>query len=206
MLSNKKSYLVAVVIVLVSFVSCNERDKEIPQKKTDLNSSEAVLKEAKKILGNNTQLAIAGNFDEDTTKEFAAGTEINEPDRWGIQFHLLKQENDSLIDVYGTGLLKGSFTDGLVRKERLTNSRYDLVYYNSLDYFLGSGGGEVFGYLIDFKSKQTYYSHLFIEKGRRISLFLSDNVTPEIKNFFLSVFKKDYPDLRIVDKDIDMDV
>jgi hypothetical protein len=199
-------YLIAIVIALLSFVSCNEREKKIPQNKTDLNSPEAVLNEAKKILGNDTQLAIAGNFDEDTTKEFAAGTEINKPDRWGIRFHLLKQENDSLTDVYSTDLLEGSFTDGLVRKERLTNGRYDLVYYNSLDYYLGSGGGEVFAYLIDFKSRQTYYSHLFIEKGRRISLFLSDNVTPEVKNFFLSVFKKDYPDLRIVDKDIDMDV
>ncbi len=27
---------------------------------------------------------------------------------------------------------------------------YDLIYYNSLDYFLGSGGGEVYSYIIDF--------------------------------------------------------
>ncbi len=205
MLSNKKFYLAAIIIALLFIVSCQEREKRIPQNRVDLNSPEAVLKEAKKILGNDTQIAITGNFDEDTTKEFAAGTEINKPDRWGIQFHLLKQEKDSLLNVYSTDLLEGSFTDGLVRKERLGAESYDLVYYNSLDYYLGSGGGEVFAYLIDFKSKLTYYSHLFIEKGRRISLYLSANTPPEVKNFFLSVFKKDYPDLRIVDKDIDID-
>jgi hypothetical protein len=205
LLFSKKFFPAAIIIALTLIVSCNEREKKIPQNKIDLTSSETVLKEAKRVLGNDTQMAIAGNFDEDTTKEFAAGTEINKPDKWGIQFHLLKPEGDSLADVFSTDLLEGSFTDALVRKEKMTTEPYDLIYYNSLDYYLGSGGGEVFAYLIDFSRKQTYFSHLFIEKGRRISLFLSENVTPEIKNFFLGVFKKDYPDLRIVDKDIDLD-
>ena len=188
------------------FISaCNEKSKEIPENKLDLNSPEAVLKEAKKTLGNETQIAVPGNFDNDSTKEFAAGTEINKPDKWGIQFHLLKEKDDSLQDTYSTYLLEGSFTDALVRKEKPDSESYDLIYYNSLDYYLGSGGGEVFSYLIDFSKKQTYYAHLFTGKGRKISLFLSGNVTPAIKNYFIGVFKKDYPDLELVDKDVDLD-
>jgi hypothetical protein len=190
---------------MILFFSCNEKDKKIPEKKIDLNSPEAVLKEAKKTLGNETQIAITGNFDNDTTKEFAAGTEINKPDKWGIQFHLLREKDDSLQDVYSTDLLEGSFTDAMVRKEKPDSENYDLVYYNSLDYYLGSGGGEVFSYLIDFNKKQTYYAHLFTEKGRRISLFLSENVTPAIKNYFISVFKRDYPNLALVNKDVNLD-
>lgn len=177
----------------------------MPAHKLDLNSTEALIKEAKKVLGNNTQIALPGHFDKDNTKEVAAGTEINKPDKWGIEFHLLKVEDDTLAPFYSTGLLEGSFTDASVKVERSLYSEYDLIYYNSLDYFLGSGGGEVFAYLIDFNKKQTYYSHLIIQKGRKISLFLSGNVTPEVKNYFLTIFKKDYPDLIIIDKDINLD-
>lgn len=205
MLSNKKFYLLLSIVAVTLAVSCNEKERKIPENKIEINSPEAALKAAKKLLGNDTQIAISGNFDEDTTKEFAAGTEINKPDKWGIQFHLLKQKENKLEEVFGTDLLEGSFTDAMVRKEKLGSQNYDLIYYNSLDYYLGSGGGEVFAYLIDFNRRQTYYSHLFTEKGRRISLFLSENITPETKNFFLGVFKKDYPNLRIVDEDIDLD-
>jgi hypothetical protein len=201
---NKKYYLVVLIISLILF-SCNEKEKEIPENKVDLNSPGAVLKEAKKVIGNDVQITVTGHFNQDTTKEFAAGTEINKPDVWGIRFYLLKKDGSGLSVVDSTGLLEGSFTDALVRKEKLPSSDYDMIYYNSLDYYLGSGGGEVFAYLVDFSEGQTYYAHLFTEKGSRISLYISDNTTPEGKNYFLSVFKKDYPALRIVDKDIDLD-
>jgi hypothetical protein len=200
----KKLYLILLAAAL-SFAACNERDIKPPDQKVDLNSPEASLKEARKMLGNDVRIAVSGNFDEDTTKEIAAGTEINKPDQWGIQFHLLKPKDNKLEEVFSTAVLEGSFTDAMVRKEKLPTENHDMIYYNSLDYYLGSGGGEVFAYLIDPYRKQTYYSHLFTEKGSRISLYLSENITPEIKNFFLGVFKKDYPNLQLVDKDIDLD-
>ena len=201
-----KKLSAAIFIVLLTFIiSCNKEGQKNPPHKIDLSSRDALLSEAKKILGSDAQMIIPGKFDGDTTKEFIAGTEINKPDKWGIQFHFLKEADNNLENVFETGLLEGSFTDGIVKKENFLNSGYDLIYYNSLDYYLGSGGGEVFAYLIDFSKKQTYYSHLIIEKGRKISLFLSENETPEVKNYFLGIFKKDYPDLRVVDKDINLD-
>ena len=201
-----KKLSAAIFIVLLTFIiSCNKEGQKNPPHKIDLSSRDALLSEAKKILGSDAQMIIPGKFAGDTTKEFIAGTEINKPDKWGIQFHFLKEADNNLENVFETGLLEGSFTDGIVKKENTLNSGYDLIYYNSLDYYLGSGGGEVFAYLIDFSKKQTYYSHLIIEKGRKISLFLSENETPEVKNYFLGIFKKDYPDLRVVDKDINLD-
>jgi len=204
-LSSNKTYYLAVIILSLILFSCNEKESGIPENKVDLNSPETVLKEAKKVLGNDAQVTVSGHFDQDTTKEFAAGTEINKPDKWGIQFHLMKDSGNKIEEVYSTDLLEGSFTDAMVRKEKPDSVNYDLIYYNSLDYYLGSGGGEIFAYLIDFNKKQTYYSHLFTEKGRAISLFISANSAPGIKNYFVKVFKKDYPNLRIVDKDIDLD-
>jgi hypothetical protein len=205
LLSNKKFYITLLISVLFFIISCNEREKKVSPTKIDLSTPEALLKEAKKILGNDTQIAVKGNFDADTSKEFVAGTEINKPEKWGIQFHLLKQKDDTLQEVFSTDLLEGSFTDAMVRKEKPAGENYDMIYYNSLDYYLGSGGGEVFAYLIDFSNKQTYYAHLFTQRGGGIFLFISANVSPEIKNFFLNVFNKDYPNVRIVEKDIDLD-
>ncbi len=204
-MSFNKTYYLAFIILSLIFFSCNEKKKEIPENQANINTPEAALKEARRVLGNDVQVTIAGHFDQDTTKEFTAGTEINKPDEWGIRFYLLKQNGLEFAAADSTGLLEGSFTDALVRKEKLPSSDYDMIYYNSLDYYLGSGGGEVFAYLVDFNGNRTYSAHLFTEKGSRISLFMSDNTTPEVKNYFLSVFKKDYPDLRIVDKDINLD-
>lgn len=205
MSSDKKLYIFLIIISACLVFSCNEKPPKPPEQKIEINTPEAALKEARKLLGAETQIAVPGNFNEDTTKEFAAGTEINKPDKWGIQFHLLKQENNKFTDIYNTGLLEGSFTGAKVTTKKLESINYDLVYYNSQDYFLGSGGGEVFSYLIDFKNEQTYYAHLFMQRGRNVSLYLSDNVTSEIKNFFLSIFNKDYPNLKIVNKDVDLD-
>lgn len=198
-------YSIIVLIFSLILVSCGENKEDGPGNKILLNTPETVLGEAKKVLGNDVQITIPGNFNTDTTKEFAAGTEINKPDEWGIRFYLLKQKDEGLIEADSTALLEGSFTDALVKKEKLASRDYDMLYYNSLDYYLGSGGGEVFAYLIDFGEGQTYYAHLFTEKGSRISLFMSDNTIPEAKNYFLRAFKKDYPNLRIVEKDIDLD-
>ncbi len=196
-------YLVVLIFSLI-LSSCGEK-KGTPENKAALNTPEAIMNGAKKVLGNDVQITVAGNFNKDTTKQFAAGTEINKPDEWGIRFYLLNQDSSALTKVDSTALLEGSFTDAVVRKEKLLSQDYDMIYYNSLDYYLGSGGGEVFAYLVDFSEDQTFYAHLFTEKGSRISLFISDNTIPEAKNYFLGVFKKDYPDLRIVDKDIDLD-
>ncbi len=205
LLSNNWFYTAVLFFSVLFAFSCNEKEKNVPVNKIDLSTPESALREAKKILGNDVQISLTGTFDADTTKELVAGTEINKPDKWGIQFHLLKKGNESLDSSYSTDLLEGSFTDALVRKEKLPSENYDMVYYNSLDYYLGSGGGEVFSYLIDFNNRQTYYAHLFTEQGRNISLFLSENVTPDIKNFFLNIFKKDYRNFKIVNKDVDLD-
>ncbi len=205
MLSNKILYFCLIISLAFLFYSCNEKPPKPPVQNTEINNPEEAIKEARKLLGSDAQVAVLGNFNEDTTKEFAAGTEVNKPDKWGIQFHLLIKADNNFKDVYSTALLEGSFTGAKVTTQKLESLKYDLVYYNSQDYFIGSGGGEVFAYLIDFKNQQTYYAHLFMERGRNISLYLSENVKPEIKNFFLSVFNKDYPNLKIVNKDVDLD-
>lgn len=205
MLSNKKFYFCLLLGSAFLVYSCNDKPPKPPAQNIEINNPEAAVKEARKLLGSDAQVAVLGNFNDDTTKEFAAGTEINKPDKWGIQFHLFKKEDNNFKDVYSTALLEGSFTGAKLTTQKLDSTKHDLLYYNSQDYFIGSGGGEVFAYLVDFKNQQTYYAHLFMERGRNISLYLSENVSPEINKFFLSVFNKDYPNIKIVNKDVDLD-
>jgi hypothetical protein len=205
LLSNKKYYAILLLFLITFVFSCNEKEKKAPKRQIDISNRESALQEARKALGSDVRVAVTGKFDNGTAREFAAGTEINKPDKWGIQFYLLKEDASTFRNVFSTDLLKGSFTGAFVGTEKLQPGKFDMVYYNSLDYFIGSGGGEVFAYLIDFNSKQTYYAHLFMKRGRSTSLFLSRNMTPETKNFFLGVFKKDYPGLKIAGKDVDLD-
>ena len=187
------------------FYSCGEKKSSPAQPFEDFNNPEVVNKEAKNVLGENMKFAYKGDFDKDTVIEIAAGTEIENKNEWGIKFYLLKLEKNKLQTVYQTNLLSGSFKESLTKKIKFPEFNYEFLYYNSQDYFLGSGGGEVFSYIIDYKNKKTFYAHLF-SKGEQMSLFLSGNIdNPEIKNFFISNFKRDYSNLKIVLKDVNID-
>ena len=70
---------------------------------------------------------------------------------------------------------------------------------------MGSGGGEIFTYIIDLNKRAVYYAHFFIIPDKPVSLFLSENITPEIREFFVRHFQKDYPKLHIVGKDINLE-
>jgi len=196
-----------LIISSLLFNSCG--DKEQPgnesQAKPALDDPEYVLRQAKNVLGNDVKFAYPGLFDSDSIAAISAGTEIQNKDMWGIKFYLLKQDGNTYAKHYESDLLEGSFSECLVKKIKFPAFNYELLYYSSQDYFLGSGGGEIFSYIIDFNNKHSFYAHLFIEQGQPVSLFLSPNIpNPDVKNFFISNFKRDYPSLTLVSKDIDL--
>ena len=208
MLSNKYIHLALIIGLVLSFYSCGGEKKSAPEKiepSKDFNNPAIVTSEARDLLGSDMKFAYKGNFDDDPVIEIAAGTETETKVVWGIRFYLMKVEKNGLKKIYQTDLLKGSFKESLTKKIEFPSFDYELIYYNSQDYFMGSGGGEIFSYIIDFKNQKTFYAHLFSE-GDKISLFLSNNIDNiEIKNFFIANFKRDYANLNIVPKDVDID-
>ena len=172
----------------------------------NLDNPKVLKEETSKILGENTQVTFTGLFDNDKTAKIVAGTEVNTENAWGIRFSLIKRNDNKLTKSFQTKLLEGSFKECLVNKIKFPFFDYELIYYNSRDYYMGSGGGEVFSYIIDFDKKETYYAHLVVEPEKPVYLYLSDNViSPEIKNFFVGNFKRDYPSPTLVSKDIDLE-
>ncbi|NWF51179.1 MAG: hypothetical protein HXY49_11630 [Ignavibacteriaceae bacterium] len=202
-MSSGKIFLLPFILFLLLVVSCGKEKENEPA--SLYKDNEYVLKKVKTFLGDNTRFARAAAFSTEKGIHIAAGTEISDKNQWGIKFYHLKVEDESLKKVYETELLQGSFKECLADKIKFPNFNYELVYYNSQNYFMGSGGGEVFVYIIDLNIKQVYYAHLVIEPDKPVSLFISPNLkSSEIKNFILAIFKKDYPSFVLSEKDIEL--
>lgn len=206
-----KISLIFISVMLIFFLIGCENKKENEELAGTINNNlsvkENVIQKATEVLGVNVKEAFQGNFDEDDVKEIAVGIEISDNNNWGIKFSLLKEIDNDFKEVYSTKLLDGSFRESMLQKIKFPSFPYELLYYNSQDFFMGSGGGEIFAYIIDFNNKEIYYAHLFSGTNRAISLYLSDNILEdEIRNFFLNLFKKDFPKLTIIKKDIKSDL
>lgn len=207
MLSKIKLLLNVSILLSVLFISSCDNDSS--EKKVRVLSPDSAasyeksrfIEFAKHKLGD-LKFYDFGNFHADSSHGLAAGTEVVNDTVFGIKFYLIKRENREFRVVYETPLLDGSFKEAMTRKIKIGNIEYDLIYYNSQDYFMGSGGGEIFSYIIDMNSRQVYYAHFFTVPDKPTSLYLSQNNNSEaIKEFFIRSFQKDYPELRVVNRD-----
>lgn len=187
--------------MLFIIVSCSDKQEKIPA--FNFENKTEVLDAVARYYNKDAQVAVGGLFDETGKQFIAAGLEINNTDEWGIKFEFIEKSGNEFKLKYQTELLDGSFKESFFDKIKFSSIDYDLVYYNSQGYFMGSGGGEVFSYIVDLENKQVYYAHLVVESQNSIYLFISDNTqNKELINFFTLTFKKDYPGLKIVDDDI----
>lgn len=204
MLSNNLLKGLWPLFLLIMVFSCSDKKEKIPV--LDFEDKSQILDAVKKYYNSETQIALGGLFDETGKQFIAAGMEINNSEEWGIKFTFLEKSGNEFIPKYETELLDGSFKECFVDKIKFSSIDYDLIYYNSQGYFMGSSGGEIFSYIVDFENRQVYYAHLAVEAGSSISLFISENTQKkELKDFFMLTFKKDYPNLKIVEDDIVVD-
>ena len=201
MLSDNLKRKLTALLIFIFIVSCSDKQEKIPV--IEYGNKAQVLDIVKKHFNKNVNIAFGGMFDETGKQFIVIGREINNSDDWGIKFTFIEKSGNEFVVKYETDLLEGSFKECFIDKIKFASIDYDLVYFNSQSYFLGSGGGEVFSYIIDLENKQVYYAHLVIESETSTSLFISDNTkNKELINFFTMMFKKDYPGLKLVDDDI----
>lgn len=203
LLSNKT--LPLFLLFALIFFNCGEDKKQDTPPVNEILDPSVLMKAAKNVYGKNVQSILTGNYT-DTTTQVAVMTETITSDVWGINFNLMKKNGSVYEPVYNTDILQGSFKESELKNMRLPGFDFDFVYYNSLDYFMGSGGGEIFSYIIDFKNRQTYYAHLIADTGKPVSLYISGNSGDAgIKDFFVSTFKNDYPSLVLIDEDVELE-
>lgn len=200
MLSNKIFGLFFIITLGVFFGGCKKSYEPPPHNLFE--NEQLVLKTAKDLVGENISFTSSGFFESDTLKSIVAGVEITEPNNWGIKFYLISWVEGEFQIKYSTPVINGSFVQCLVNKIKFSDFDTELIYYNSKNYFLGNASGDIYSHIIDLKKLKVYSAHLSVT-GSRVSLDLSQNIdVPMIKNFFTSYFRKDYPNLRLVERAI----
>jgi len=199
LLSNKILIGLLLVVFFIVIGGCKKLYEPPPHNLFE--NEQLVLKTAKDLVGENISFTSAGFFETDTVKSIVAGAEVSEKNEWGIKFYLISWMEGEFKIKYQTGLLNGSFVQCLVNKIKFSNYDNELIYYNSKNYFLGNAGGDVYSHVIDLKKLKVYSAHLAVISEGRVSLDLSQNIDdPMIKNFFVSYFRRDYPNLRLVER------
>lgn len=202
---NNKIFFLIIFSSAVIFYSCgnNKSNNQPVVISPNYNDPALVMQQAVSILGNSVKFAYKGTFDNDSTVEIAAGIEERGPKVFGIKFYLLKESQGKFNIAYESPLLNGSFKECLIKKIKFPLLSYELIYYNSQSFYLGSGGGEIFSYIINYKDSKVYYAHFISNPQNPVALYVSNNIDMEnIKNFFIANFKRDYPTLKLIDKDI----
>lgn len=199
MLSNKILICLQLIVLLILIGGCKKSYEPPPHNLFE--NEQLVLKTTKDLIGNNISFTTAGHFESDTLKSIVAGVEVSEKNQWGIKFYLIGWVDGEFKIKYQTDLLNGSFVQCLVNKIKLADHDNEFVYYSSKTYFLGNAGGDIYSHIIDLKKLKVYSAHLSVISEGRVSLDLSQNIDDAmIKNFFVSYFRRDYPNLRLVEK------
>jgi len=199
LLLNKINKIIGIILLLLFLVGCGKKES----KTVNYNDKRAIKNLAAQLIDKEIQFIASGNFSSERTKSIVAGTEVSGNNRWGISFTLIEKVDDEFKEVYNTGLLEGSFDKCIVDKMKLSSFKGEMIYYNSRDFYLGTGGGDVFLYIINFSEKEIYYAHLIVQKSAGVLLYLSENIEdPMMRKFFIRYFKKDYSTLRIIKSDL----
>lgn len=201
---NKIKSLLLILPFFFLFTSCSESEKNSPLDQEDyLVDNQKLLQHLQEKFDPETKVALYSRFGNDSTNEIIAikETKPSKTDKWGLKIQRLSK--DSLIKKDEYFLPEMSTNGSLCTTQKIDSIPYDLFYYNSGNFYIGSSGGEVFAYLIDFTEKQIYYTHLVIKPEKPAVLFLSKNCEgKKTKDFFMNLFKFDYPELVTSQKDI----
>ena len=199
MLLNSTYKIFGILLTLLFLTGCGKKDS----KPVNYNDMRAIKNLAAQLIDKEIKFVTSGNFSSEETISIVAGTEVSGKNQWGISFSLIEKIDDEFVVVYDTGLLEGSFNNSIVDKMKLSSFKGEMIYYNSKDFYLGTGGGDVFLYIINFSKKEIYYAHLIVQKSAGVLLYLSENIEdPMIRKFFIRYFKKDYNALRIIKSDL----
>ena len=187
--------------MVILLTGCQKKaSDQIPVNAKPFYDYNTLLHKAKNLLNAEDGLVLLGNFKGDTTQQAAAVINVNKIEE-KISFNLIEIKDTIFEKKFETQPLQGSLKGCKVAKINLPGVGNDLIYYNSQIYFMGSNSGEVYSYLIDFKIQKTYYAHFVSEPRRPEYLYISEKDNPEIRKYFIDIFRKDYPAFKIIPKD-----
>jgi hypothetical protein len=196
---SKHSFLLLMLMIFIT--GCEKKTSEQPPVIIKpFYNYETLSNEVKNLLHVDYSIVLQGNFNGDSTQQVAALINVNKKEE-KISFILIEIKETKIEKKDETQPLQGSLKDCRIEKINIPGVPNDLIYYNSQIYFMGSNSGEVFSYLINFKTHKTYYAHLVSEPQKPEYLYVAEMENKEIRKYFIDNFRKDYPAFKISSKD-----
>lgn len=204
MLSGQIKIIVFIFLLFTALLLVSGCESEKPKPEDTLNEYLKQEGNARLFLEKNLGLELRYGFylplTANDTYRFCYLEEEDSFAEWGIRFVLAELQDTLPVVIYTSPVFDGSLKESAVRPVRLPGYTYDLIFYNSGSYFLGSGGGEVYSYLADFEEKTFTPCFLEVSGDGSVVLSFPGDAPEELRQFFIREFKKDYPML-IVEPD-----
>jgi|YNPMSStandDraft_2_1061718.scaffolds.fasta_scaffold00039_41 hypothetical protein len=194
------------LFTILFFSACDNSNK---QKSLESNlqlkkqlSEKDIIDLIQKKYGENAIKIMNGEFLPSDSSHRAVCYEVSEDTIWAIKFIFIKVDKDSIYEIWQTQNLEGSFNEAEVKLYRPENLNYDLVFYDSKNYYAGNDLGEVFLYAIDLNQKKTNYAHAFYDQTTPPSVYFSPEIDNEIiQKFYFNLLRKRFETLRLAKKD-----
>lgn len=203
-----KIILVAGFISIQLLAGCKNSTKEQGEEQkllaqTKTLTDKEILNIAKKRYGESIVNILSGKFMPDDSLNYKVlCQEVEEDTIWAIKFIFIKAERDSIREVWKTQNLEGSFNEAEVKIIRYDDLNYDLVFYDSKNYYAGNDLGEVFLYSVDLFAKKTNSAHAFYDQSSPPSVYFSPEISSEyIKKYYLDILRKRFGGIKISAKD-----
>ena len=193
-----------ILLLPFFFFACDKNNKQDDPLagKSQVTEEKLITDYIQHSYNGNELKIIKGNFRANESENSAVLFEVNKGPELGIRFILLHVAGDSVSQQFSSSLFDGAVNEAVYEKIRVPGKNYDGVYYNSGSYFMGSGGGEIFSYIVDFSEAKIYTAHLFILKNQVPKLFIPEIVrNTEMGTFFQKKCKIDFPNVQVVSRD-----
>ncbi|MCE1188092.1 MAG: hypothetical protein LWX56_03040 [Ignavibacteria bacterium] len=144
-----------------------------------------------------------GHFIDSVTVSFACIGEVDSKGIKNVQITFVSLGSDSSFrNIFACKPFEANPGQLEIFTTKLENSSYDCLYFDSGDYYVGTGGGEVYQFIADARQRIVYRTHFVFSKEQRPGVyFYAECKTEEIRKLFLNHLRNDYPEVTILRTD-----
>ena len=190
------------IVVIIFFAGCEKKNENQEPQAAFKTDNERIIEFVNNRYHCKEVKVLNGSF-KPNCNLFAVVYEVNSGTEFGIKFILAHIASDSVIVDYNSDLFDGAVNQSIFEKTNLPGKGYDAAYYNSAGYFMGSGGGEVFAYVVDFKDAIIASGHIFISGESGPKLYIPATVKDKItRDALIKKIKNDFPEIKPVSQDV----
>jgi hypothetical protein len=149
---------------------------------------------------------LQGHFISTDKDEYAVLFESKLGHDIGVAVSVCTISQNAVAVEYSSPVVDGALKQATFQQVVLPGVSDTALYYDSGDFFMGSGSGEVYVYVIFPKTNTIVKGHLFLTGEAPPRLFVPESTTATaVRTYIFNKFKDQYPGLKFAQKDITID-